>query len=447
MFNHTYTAYYRPLTMLGIPIVIGQLGSIVLAFADTLMVGHHTTEELAAASFVNNMFNLIIIFALGFSYAVTPVVGTLYGQEQTRKIGEVVKNGVAANVLLATILVAVMGVFYLFIDDMGQPAELMHYIKPYFLVLLASLPFICLFNVFKQFADGITDTALSMWVLISGNLLNILGNWILIYGKLGAPELGILGGGLSTLFSRVFMAVTMVIIFFVRHKYHEYARGFHDGHLNSRDFCTLNRMGWPIALQMGMETASFSLASIVVGWIGVTALAAHQVMLTISQLGFMIYYGIGAAAAVRVSNAIGQRDYEAAQGNAWAAFHIVLVIAVVVSIPIFLFRQDLGGIFTDNAEVSRLVSWIVIPFIIYQFGDGMQIVFGNSLRGTSFVRPLVLYAFLAFFVVSLPLCYVFAIVFHWGLIGVWLSFPFGLTTAGLLYMHAFRKRLTALRSI
>lgn len=445
MFSNTNSAYYRPLIMLGIPIVIGQLGSIVLAFADTLMIGHHTTEELAAASFVNNMFNLVIIFALGFSYAITPIVGTLYGQERTPKIGEVVKNGIVANMLLAVILVAVMSIFYFFIDDMGQPAELMHYIKPYFLVLLASLPFVCLFNVFKQFADGITDTALSMWVLISGNLLNILGNWILIYGKLGAPELGILGGGLSTLFSRIVMAVVMAFIFFVRPKYHDYARGFLDGIINRKDFLEINRMGWPIALQMGMETASFSLASIVVGWIGVTALAAHQVMLTISQLGFMVYYGIGAAAAVRVSNAIGQRDYEAAQGNARAAFHIVLVIAVIVSIPIFLFRNSLGSIFTDSAEVSRLVAWIVIPFIIYQFGDAMQIVFGNSLRGTSYVRPLVLYAFIAFFIVSLPLCYVFAIVFQWGLMGGWFSFPFGLTTAGLLYMNAFRKRLRALR--
>lgn len=443
---NSYTSYYRPLTMLGIPIVIGQLGTIVLAFADTLMIGHHTTEELAAAAFVNNMFNLVIIFALGFSYAITPTVGTLYGREQTSKIGEVVKNGVVANMMLAAILVIVMSVFYAFIDNMGQPKELMHYIKPYFLILLASLPFVCLFNVFKQFADGITDTSLSMWVLIGGNILNIFGNWILIYGKLGFPELGIVGGGLSTLFSRVVMAIVMIVLFFSKSKYRSYAHGFHNGRLNHEDFAHLNKLGWPIALQMGMETASFSLASIVVGWIGTTALAAHQVMLTISQLGFMIYYGIGAAAAVRVSNAIGQKDYKAARGNAYAAFQIVLIIAVIVSIPILLFRNYLGGLFTDSTDVSRLVAMVVIPFVIYQFGDGMQIVFGNSLRGTSYVRPLVLYAFFAFFIVSLPLCYVFAIVFHWGLIGVWFSFPFGLTTAGLLYMRAFRKRLIKLES-
>lgn len=436
-----YTSYYRPLTMLGTPIVIGQLGTIVLAFADTLMIGHHTTTELAAAAFVNNMFNLVIIFALGFSYAVTPTVGTLYGREETGRIGEVVRNAVAANLLLAALLVAVMAVFYAFVGRMGQPDELLPLIRPYFLVLLASLPFVCLFNAFKQFADGITDTALSMWVLIGGNILNIFGNYVLIYGKLGAPELGLVGAGLSTLLSRVVMAAAMIAVFALTRRYRPYARAFARGRVNRRDFVHLNRLGWPIALQMGMETSSFSLASIIVGWIGTTALAAHQVMLTISQLGFMVYYGIGAAAAVRISNAAGQQDWRAARGNAYAALQIVLMIAVVVSIPIFVFRNSLGGLFTADEGVARLVAMTVVPFVIYQFGDALQIVFGNSLRGLSYVRPLVLYAFIAYFVVSLPLSYLFGMTMGFGLVGVWFAFPFGLTTAGLLYMSAFKKRL------
>lgn len=290
---HRYTPYYKPLTMLGVPIVVGQLGTIVLAFADTLMIGHHATSELAAAAFVNNIINLVIIFALGFSYAVTPTVGTLYGQEKTQRIGEMVRNAICANLLLAALIVGVMGGFYLSIDHLGQPAELLPLIKPYYLVLLASLPFVCLFNVFKQFADGITDTALSMWVLIGGNILNIFGNWVLIYGQLGAPELGLTGAGLSTLASRVIMAVAMMVVFFSRRKYRAYAQGFLRGRINRADFRQLNLLGWPIALQMGMETSAFSLTSIIVGWIGTTALAAHQVMLTISQVGFMVYSASG----------------------------------------------------------------------------------------------------------------------------------------------------------
>ena len=405
---HRYTPYYKPLTMLGVPIVVGQLGTIVLAFADTLMIGHHATSELAAAAFVNNIINLVIIFALGFSYAVTPTVGTLYGQEKTQRIGEMVRNAVCAN------------------------------------LLLASLPFVCLFNVFKQFADGITDTALSMWVLIGGNILNIFGNWVLIYGQLGAPELGLTGAGLSTLASRVVMAVAMMVVFFSRRKYRAYAQGFLRGRINRADFRQLNLLGWPIALQMGMETSAFSLTSIIVGWIGTTALAAHQVMLTISQVGFMVYYGIGAAAAVRISNAMGQRDYRAARGNAYAAFQIVMMLAVVVGAVVFVLRHNIGSLFTPNDDVVHLVSLTVWPFLVYQIGDGMQIVFGNSLRGLAHVRPLVIYAFLAFFVISLPLSYLFGVTLDLGLIGVWYSFPFGLTTSGLLYFLAFRRQLDRL---
>ena len=142
----------------------------------------------------------------------------------------------------------------------------------------------------------------------------VFGNWVLIYGQLGAPELGLTGAGLSTLASRVVMAVAMMVVFFSRRKYRAYAQGFLRGRINRADFRQLNLLGWPIALQMGMETSAFSLTSIIVGWIGTTALAAHQVMLTISQVGFMVYYGIGAAAAVRISNAMGQRDYRAARG-------------------------------------------------------------------------------------------------------------------------------------
>ena len=183
--------HYRTLLSLGIPIVIGQIGVIILGFADTLMIGHHSTTELAAASFVNNMFNLAIIFSTGFSYGLTPIVGSMFGRGMYNDVGRALKNSLAANSLLAVLVCAVMAGVYAAIPYMGQPVELIPYIRPYFLILLASIPFILWFNGFKQFADGITDTKVSMWILLSGNILNIIGNYILIYGKLGFPELGL----------------------------------------------------------------------------------------------------------------------------------------------------------------------------------------------------------------------------------------------------------------
>lgn len=207
--------HYKALFTLGIPIVIGQIGVIILGFADTLMIGHHSTNELAAASFVNNMFTLAIIFATGFSYGLTPIVGSLFGRGETHVVGRMLKNSLFANTLLAVLLTLIMWILYLNIHRLGQPEELLPLMRPYFIVLLISLLFVLLFNGFKQFADGITDTRVSMWILLAGNVMNIIGNYILIYGKLGMPEMGLLGAGISTLASRIMMVVVFAVIFSV----------------------------------------------------------------------------------------------------------------------------------------------------------------------------------------------------------------------------------------
>ena len=434
-------SHYTALLKLGLPIVIGQLGMIVLGFADTLMIGHHNTEDLAAASFVNNMFNLVIIFATGFSYGLTPIVGSLFGKGEQKAVGCTLKNALWANGLMGILLTALMVFLYLNIHRLGQPEELLPLMRPYFIVLLVSLIFVMLFNAFKQFADGITDTKTPMWLLIGGNALNILGNWVLIYGHFGFPEMGLFGAGIATLTSRILMFVTFAVIFLTAKRYHIYKAGFSEGQLNRKDFTELNKLGWPVALQMGMETASFSLATIMVGWLGTMALAAHQVMMTIGQLGYMMYYGMAAAVAVRVSNFHGQKDTQGVLHSASAGFHLILVMALCVSIPLLLLRNEIGSWFTDNTEVTLMVASLIVPFIIYQFGDGMQCTYSNALRGIADVKPVMYVAFIAYFIISLPAGYLFGFVFDWGLTGIWLSFPFGLTSAGLMFWCRFRKQM------
>ena len=444
MESSKYFRHYGQLASLGLPIIIGQLGIILVSFADTMMVGHYRTSDLAAASFVNNVFNLVIIFSTGFSYGLTPVVGRFFGKSDFRSVGRMLKNSLAANSLIAVLLVLVMTAVYLNVDRLGQPTELLPLIRPYYLVLLASLLPVLLFNAFKQFADGITDTLTPMWILLAGNIVNIFGNWCLIFGKLGCPEMGLLGAGISTLISRILTVVIFACIFFFSGKYAQYREGFLCGKVNRRDFRTLNRLGWPVGLQMGMETGSFSLATIMVGWLGTLSLAAHQVMLTVGQLGFMLYYGMAAAIAVRTSHFLGQGDVRNVRDSATAGFQLILIMAAVVSTGIFAFRNSIGGLFSENMEVAAIVAQLVIPFIIYQFGDGMQCAYSNALRGISDVKPVVLIAFIAYFLVSLPAGYIFGFVCGWGLTGIWMSFPLGLTTAGLLYFLRFRRTLARL---
>ena len=436
-----YSTHYKELLRLGLPIIIGQIGIIFVSFADTIMVGQHGTADLGAASFVNNMFNLAIIFATGFSYGLTPIVGKLFGSDKRREIGGTLKNALLANGAIALLLIAVMGVLYLNIGNLGQPEELLGLMRPYYLVLLITMPFITLFNAFKQFADGITDTKTSMWILLTGNVLNIVGNYVLIFGKCGLPELGLLGAGISTLFSRMAMLAIFIYIFFRSKRYAQYAKGFMHGKVTGCEQKELFGIGMPVALQMGMETASFSLATIMVGWLGTNALAAHQIMCTVGQLGFMMYYGMAAAVAVKVSNYNGTGDYPNIHRSADSGFHLILVMAVVASALIYLLRHSIGGIFTDSNDVSLLVAQLTVPFILYQFGDGLQCNFSNALRGIADVKSVILYAFIAYFVISLPAGYIFGFIFDWGLPGVWMSFPFGLTSAGVMFYLRFRSRV------
>ena len=434
-----YPYHYRSLLSLGLPIMIGRFGMIILGFADTMMVGHHSTTELGAASFVNNIINLVIITATGFSYGLTPIVGGLFGREELPQAGRALRCALLANLMAGAIMMAALGILYFNIGNIGQPKELLPYIKPYYLVLLASIPFVMLFNAFKQFTDSITETRTSMWILLSGNLLNIIGNYVLIYGKAGMPEMGVVGAGVATLLSRVVMVALFLFVFLSRKKMRPYREGFFVLGWSRQLVRRLVSLGTPIALEMGMETASFSLSIIMVGWLGTIALASHQVMITISQFTFMVYYGLGAAVAVRTSYFNGQDDRDNVRHTVVAGLQVMVALELLLSGIIFLLRNHIGGWFTDSAEVSSTVISLMVPFFIYQFGDGLQINYANALRGIADVKPLMVIAFIAFFVISLPVGYFCGFVLNFGLVGVWMAFPFGLTSAGVMMWYRFKK--------
>lgn len=423
--------------------MIGQAGNIVLSFADTLMVGHYGTTGLAAASFVNCVFNLCVIFGTGFSLGLTPVVGGHYANGWLGEAGQAALCSQAANLLTALLMIAAMGLVYVHIDLMGQPTELLPLIRPYFLTLLASLPFLMVFLGFKQFTDGIADTATAMWILIAGNALNIIGNYLLIYGRLGLPELGLLGAGLSTLASRVVMAVAYVAVIAGRRRYAAYRAGVRRLGWSTAVFRRLQALGWPVALQMGMETASFTVSAVMVGWLGTVALAAHQIVITVSQFTFMINCGMGAAVSVRVSHFHGRGETRQARQTAYAGLHLMLVIVALLMTGLYFLRHRMGYWFTDSDEVCRLVASLFFPFALFQFGDLLQINFSAALRGIADVKPMMWMAFVAYFVISIPVGYLCGFTLGFGVPGVWMAFPFGLTAAGLMFFLRFRRRTRA----
>lgn len=434
-----YPNEYGTLFKLGLPIMIGQVGMTLQNLADNVMVGQHSTEELAAAGFVNNMFILGVLLTLGFSIGAVSQIGALYAQDNKPRMVEVLKSSLMADMLQGLLVCSALVVLYFMLPHMGQPNELIPLMRPYLLIQILSLPFICMSNAFKQFTDSINDTIVAMSIMLLGNVWNIIGNWLLIFGNLGFPEMGIEGAAWATWSSRLIILLLTLAVFYLRPKYKVYVHLMHKVRMTWSDVRMLNVLGWPIAIQMGMEVASFTVVVIFLGWFGTHMLAAHQVMISITNLIFMFYIGISTAVSIRVSNHNGLHNMRGVRQAAFAGWEIILCMGVVLNTIVFFVRHDIAGAFTDNAEVSAIVATLMWPLMLYQLGDGCQVTFANALRGLGDVRCLVPYSFLAYIVISLPLSYFMGVVLEWKAFGVWMAFPFGLSTAAILYLHRFLK--------
>ena len=439
-----YREDYSATIKIGVPIVLGQLGIVVVGLVDNIMVGHFSTSDLAAASFVNSVFNIPILFGMGFSYGLTPLVGQFFGRGDKFRVGGLLRNSLLANFMIGLFLSVAMGIMYLNVHRMGQPEELLPLIRPYFLLQLTSLVFVMMFNSFKQFADGITDTKTSMWIMLSANLLNIIGNSLLIYGVWGLPALGLTGAGISTLASRIFMFVAFAILFFRKQSYRRYLVGYHRTTYNTGDLKVLNRMGMMVGLQMGMETALFSISGVMIGWLGTVPLAAHQVVASISTLGFMVYYGVGSAVSIRVSNFFGRGDIAGVRRATLAGAHLLGLLAISVSVFFLLVREHIGWLYTSSEDVVNLVAVLMVILVFYQFGDSLQIIFANALRGVADVTSMAVISFIGYFVIALPVSYICGFVLDWGIEGIWVGYPVGLTlTGGMMcwrFYHFLRKK-------
>lgn len=438
--------------MLGVPIMIAQIGFTLQGMADTIMVGQHKAEELSAVGFVNSILVLAIMLVMGFSQGAVSLIGSLYTQGKKAEIMEVLKSSLVADALQAAIVTAVTTVIYFCLPWMGLDPELLPLMQRYYLILLPSLPLLALGSAFKPFCDSINDTKTSMWILLIGNVWNILFNWLLIYGRpeLGIPEMGIDGAAWATASSRLVMLVLFVSVVFGTKRYESYIRYWKDARVSWQRVKHLNRLGWPIGIQMSIEIAAFAGASLLLGWGGktwdaTTSLAAHQVMISLANLIYMFYVGTGTAIAIRVANYHGLNDMQGVKASAHAGYQMILTMGIIASIVVYGFRHDISALFisADNAaildKVSDIVAATALPLVLYQFGDGMQTAYVNALRGYGDVKVLMKYSFLAYIVISIPLSYVFGILCDWGCFGIWMGFPFGLTTAAILYFLRFKK--------
>lgn len=436
-----YKEDYKALIKLGLPVLVTQLCVITVSFADTLMVGAYGLDELAASAFVNSLFLVVLVMLMGFAGGVTPLIGALYSKGDEYGIGHTLRTSVRINVWLSASFTVIMGVLYFFVDKMGQPPELLPLIRPYYLVLLGSVIPIAIYNCCQQTANGTTDTASPMWVMIGANLLNIGGNYCLIFGRFGFPELGLLGAGISTLTARIAGAAAMFLIICLARRYRPYRHGLMSTEPGGDRMRRVWRTSYPVMLQSGVECFLWAFGAVVAGWFGTVQLAAYQVVNTIGQLGFMIYMSIGVAISVRVANCTGVKNIEGIRTTTLAGLHITTIMATGASL-LFLFAAPvLIGIFNSSPEVILSGEALVLPLILYQYCDSVQLTYANAQRGTSEARPLMWAALISYIVVGVPVLLLFAVGFDLGNVGVYYSFSVALLCAALLLRYWFRRTL------
>lgn len=437
--NKTDNNEYLPLIRLGVPVLFTQLGIIVVSFADTMMVGLYGVDELAAAAFVNSLFLIPIVMQIGFAAGLTPLIGALFGRNDKKGVGRTLRAGVQVNLMLSVVLTAIMAGIYPFLDRFGQPVELLPLIRQYYLIVLGTLIPMVLFNTFQQTANGINNTSLPMWVILGSNILNIIGNWLLIFGKCGFPELGLAGAGYSTLLARVLGACAIIAYFYMRRNYKAYMEGYHDhGSLTG-----LRREVWvtsyPVMIQSGVECSLWSFGAVVSGWFGKIQLAGYQVVTTMGQLGFMTFISFGTATTIRISNYLGVKDLAGIRRTAAAGLRLNILLATLASIIFLVGGKWLIRCFTAEEEVIMSAFTLILPLVVYQYMDAIQLTFCNAIRGTSQVKPLLWISLLSYLAVGVPTLLLFAKTFNWGNLGVYYSFDVALAVAAVAATIIFRR--------
>ena len=441
MINKEYKNHCRSIIKLGLPIMGGQIGVIIVGFVDTIMVGRYSTDSLAAAAFVNTIFSLVIMVSLGFTFGLTPIIASKNARHEFSEAGEVVKNALVLNILFSIFLSALLVLVYFNLGNFGQPKELMPLIKPYFLTMMVSIIFVSIFNVFRQFSDGISHPMMSMYILLLGNLINIIFNYFLIFGTFGFPELGLLGAGISTLGSRILMATFFFMAFRYANRYKYYREGYKSGTIQKEVLKEIYHISWPVSVQSGLETGYFTICGIMMGWLGAIALASYQIMITIGMLGFVIYSSFASSMSIRISHEVGMKNWSAVKKVSQSALGLILLQALCASILFYVLGREIIGIFTEDENVKSASIVLIIPMILYQFSDAVQICFSGALRGVAHMKPMMKIALIAYMGVGVGAAYIFGFVFNWGAEGVYYSFSVSLFIAAYLYWKYFYKKV------
>ncbi|MCL3781552.1 MATE family efflux transporter [Prolixibacteraceae bacterium JC049] len=434
-----YIPFYKRNLQVAIPVVLSQAGQVMVQQVDNMMVGHVGTNELAAASFAGSVFINGLIFGMGFSFGLTPLVGRFFGEKNFKRAGELFQNSIMVNLIMGLLLTAIMFGVKFFMYDMGQPKEVVDLAIPYYLVQVFSMiPFLLFFS-FKQFAEGIGNTKVAMVVTLTANAVNILLNYILIFGKFGVEAYGLMGAGYATFTARLLMPILFFVVFLKKTEFNRYLQYISFSGIKWSRIRNLFSVGIPIGAQMVIEVMAFSLGSIMMGWLGAVPIAAHQIALGVASLTFMLASGVAQGTTIRVSHQLGAGNYVEMRKAVFASLHMVLAFMSMTALSFVIFRNHIPALYTKDVDVIALTSNLLIVGAVFQLFDGLQLVTLASLRGLADVKKPMYFSLLSFIVVALPVSYLCTFPLGFGPKGIWFGFLAGLGTASVLFYRRFNR--------
>ena len=425
---------------LAYPVIIGQLGVIMMGVVDSIMVGKLGSVQLAAASLGNSLIFLILIIGIGSSVVVSPIVAILVGGKRFSECGVYFRQSLLVNLVLSLIMVGIILLGINYIQYLNQPKEVIELAIIYMTIVGFSAIPLMLFQTYKQFIEGLSIMKPAMIVAILANIINAFVNWILIFGELGFPKLGLAGAAWATFLSRVFMAVVIMIYVMRNQKFKQYDVTFHFRGINIPVIKKLLSLGLPSGFQYFFEVGAFTFAVIMIGWIGANELAAHQIAINLASITFMAVLGISQAASIRVGNAMGEQNIAKVRKAGFTAIALGAGIMSLAGIIFILLHNYLPTLYIDDKAVISIASRLIIIAALFQLSDGTQAVGIGVLRGLTDVKGPTIITFVAYWIISLPIAYLLAFNFKLGVDGVWIGLLIGLTVSAILLTVRFNHK-------
>ncbi|WP_047445812.1 MATE family efflux transporter [Alistipes sp. ZOR0009] len=437
-FWRLYRPHYRSTLSLGLPVMVSQLGQISVAVVDVMMIGRLGAIPLAAAAFATMLVSLPLYFGMGFALSITPLTGKAFGANNHREVGVLWKNGVVSYLSVGLLLLLISAILYGGMAFMNQPDSIIPLARPFFILIAISMFPVMIFMLGKQVLEGLGDTRTAMVITLIANLINIVGNYLLIYGNLGMPTLGVNGAGVSTLTARTFMAVAIMVVALRKPILRQALQLAKDVKASFSQVKRIYKLGVPMGMQVFSEASAFIFAGLMMGWLGEIGLAAHQVVISLSGLGFMLYQAIGMSTTIRVSQLSALGTPSIVRRASVASSQIAGVMVVVISGLFLLFHKEIPYLFTQDEAVALVASKLLIVFIIFQVFDAGQIVFSGILRGLADARIPSMLTFVSYYLISIPISYLAAFKLGFGEVGIWMGFPIGLGICALLFYFRIR---------